>query len=469
MNLSFQAHFSPYIEHKTAFYSHFQTFYISDESFVLVIIQLHLEDYHKIMKNFAFSKLRDYHLSFISPQTVNSLVITDDSKNLNEIDTFHKLKNLTPDLKKVQIFENPLNPAETLGFIIATYLSHEAAKSAKENLQYISTNPPNVFWRDPLIDYAKPIAYNTKALVVSQISTKVSLKDLKETLDFFGIIESIRFYNGKKGRKAMVVYDCVVSVKNAIAHLNGKRFHGAVLKAKPCKMSSTGKTNEKPEKDKYCSYFGFSRDDKIFLNDKLIVTAERKDRLNEENAVLLKKASNVMAQLKIKRSEKLENIRKRIEEKQRDNHFYNDRFKTGNVVEGFHRGKFPMNEPPRPSRSDFDRRRDERDYRINDRAGAPNWEGPDRRGGFFPDKFPGGKTWRGDDRRGPPVMKGDFQTPYTDAGGRFGGRREGSWRDAPGEWRPDNRVKSNYRNRTDSWGQNEGRGNFSSKRRSDRV
>jgi hypothetical protein len=434
------------------------------------MISLQIEDYHKIMKNFAFSKLRDYHLSFISPQTVNSLVITEDTKNLNEIDTFHKLKNLTPDLKKVQIFENPLNSTETLGFIIATYLSHEAAKLAKEKLQYMSSNPPNVFWRDPLIDYAKPITYNSKAMVVSQISTKVALKDLKETLDFFGILESIRFYNGKKGRKALAVYDCVVSVKNAIAHLNGKRFHGAVLKAKPCKMNSVGKANDKAEKDIYCSIFGFNRDDKQFLHERLFVTADRKDRLNEESIALMKKASNVMVQLKIKRSEKLENIRKRIEDKQKDNHFYNDRYKSGNVVEGFQRGKFPMNDPPRPSRSDFDRRRDERDYRNNDRAGPQNWDGPDRRGGFYPDKFPGGKTWRGDDRsRGPHNMKGDFPPPYAENGGRFGGRREGSWRDAPGGWRPDSRVKSNYRNREDSWGQNEGRGNFSSKRRSDRV
>ena len=109
-------------------------------------------------------------------------------------------------------------PGKSLGVAVATYHTYEHAVTAltKLNGAKLVNTELSVSWKDPNFDIINELSFETRVLLVKNLSTKTTVPELKEVFEVHGQI--LRFK--KYANKGFIEFDGIESAKKAFESLN---------------------------------------------------------------------------------------------------------------------------------------------------------------------------------------------------------------------------------------------------------
>lgn len=103
----------------------------------------------------------------------------------------------------------------------------------------------SVSWKDPNFDIINELSFETRVLLVKNLSAKTTVPELKEVFEAHGQVLRIKKY----ANKAFIEFDGIESAKKAYEALNEQRLNGLSLKIFPARKYDAEKERDLPDRN----------------------------------------------------------------------------------------------------------------------------------------------------------------------------------------------------------------------------
>ena len=160
------------------------------------------------------------NLKIVPSKYMCSIFISSINELSSSSEVFYSLKNLTPNIKKLTLVDDPISPGINQKCCFVEFENFFAAKNAlkalnfNKNNSFSSTSDQNLFNKtfvkvnqnteiaffcEPFVDMVKEILYNTPYFFIENINFVININifKLREILDQYGVVSSIRLHNQK--------------------------------------------------------------------------------------------------------------------------------------------------------------------------------------------------------------------------------------------------------------------------------